>query len=475
MEAIKEGIKSPFLHFKVQDKFFVYDGGSATLSEVNKIIYDILTFSRICDLYDDEDCNYIIDMLKQDYAEDKVKEALEAIKDSNEEGFLRNKDRIYDIFDEKYEVSEKDSFSGCLWLNISHDCNLRCKYCFGNGGDYGLERSLMTKETAKKCIDYWFDNINKEQRFFEVAFFGGEPLMNKEVLFFSVEYINRLIKSIDAKVRYNLTTNGTILKDDIIALFSENNFKLSISIDGIEKIHNKNRYYASGKGSFEDIVKNVKSLQKYVKPLSVQITLRKNDIPFLKQSVQMLWSIGVNFVYSNLVFNKEEIYEYEDYESFHRQVKELSEMTYNNIINDELYTYNGLVKSIGKVHRRDFSTNCFFWNNGAFIFSPEGTAYKCYRFVGDEKYNIGNIEDKNINLLQHRYKKEKIEKCSNCWAQLHCGDGCPYENNIYSDDINTPSDQWCTKTKILLKESLILYAKLLSNNPQKAKEFFKWR
>ncbi|WP_144275998.1 radical SAM/SPASM domain-containing protein [Gottschalkia acidurici] len=472
---MEKAIESPFLPLIVEDKFFIYDGGSATLSEVNRIIYDILNLNKMYNLYDDDDCIDIIRSLKKDFSSKEINEAIQTIKDYNKDGFLKYKGKVYELFNEKYECDERDSFTGCLWINISHDCNLRCNYCFGNGGDYGHKRMLMTRDTAKKCIDYWFSNINKEQKFFEVAFFGGEPLMNQDTMFFTVDYINSLLQSINAKARYNITTNGTILNDDIIKLFCDNNFKISISIDGIEKMHNKNRPYASGKGSFNDIVNNVKKLQPHIKNISSQITLTKSDIPFLKQSVQKLWDIGINLVYSNLVFSKDELYEYEDYETLDSQVRELSEITYNNIIEGREHTYNGLVRLVGNIHKKNFSTNCFFWHNGAFIFSPEGIAHKCYRFIGNEEYSIGNIEDKDLELLKHRFKKEKIEKCLNCWAQLYCGDGCAYENYIYGNNINTPSDQWCTKTKILLKESLTLYAKLMSNNPEKAKEFFKWR
>ncbi|MCA1292285.1 4Fe-4S cluster-binding domain-containing protein [Paenibacillus sp. alder61] len=467
-------LASPFLTFTESEEYFVFDGSSGVMSRIGELVYDILNLSPIYDIYGEEDLVKLRELLTPKYAEAEIDEAVGAIQDFNRQGFLEHKHKIYELFDEKYESAQNGYFGGCLWLNLSHDCNLRCTYCFGNGGDYGHSRMLMTRETAKACIDYWYAHLNRDQKLFDVAFFGGEPLMNQEVLFFAVEYINQLMSGHSGRVRYNITTNGTILNDKLLRLFKDNDFLVSISIDGIEKIHNRNRPFASGRGSFGRILQNIAELKREFSPLSSQITVRKRDIPFLTPSVEMLWEAGVNRVHSNLVFHEDEIYEYEDFAEYEQQIGRLAAMTFANIMDDKPYTYHGLVRLAGRIHKKKFSDSCFLWQNGAFIFTPEGDAYRCYRYIGNPEYKLGSIQDSGLALLDNRFKKERVSKCSACWAQLYCGDGCAYENEIYTGDPEVPAEAWCAKTKIMLKQSLKFYARMQVECPEKAKQYFNW-
>lgn len=462
-------IKSSYLLFQTETNFYLYDAGNGTVNKISPLIYELINLSDLYNLNDMKEIEKLCIFLKDKYQQEEILKAIELISQSKENGFLEETGKIYNLFERNN--AEDKQYGRCLWLNVSHDCNLRCIYCFGNGGDYGQKRMLMSQNTAQKCIDYWFRHIDPEQGIYEVCFFGGEPLMNQETIFFSVSYINQLIHSIGGKVRYNITTNGTIINKKIIQLFYDNQFNVSVSIDGLEKIHNKNRPYASGRGSFAKIAQNIKILSESLPRVTSQITLTKESIPYLIQSVQQLWKLGVKLVYSNLVFKAGEVYSYEDYELYHNQVKELAEITFHNLLSGSPYLYNGLVKMAGKIHRKKFSTNCFMWSGNAFIFSPEGDMHRCYRFIGDNSNKMGNVDNDN-QIIREVIKKPKADKCTQCWAQLHCGDGCPYENMIYSNDMNQAAEEWCAKTKILLKEGLILYAKLYYENEDKVKGIF---
>lgn len=474
-ESLNLDIKSPFLTFELENKFYLYDGGSGVLSHISSIVFDILNSASVYDLKNSHDYKCLISKLSKKYTNEEINNAFNTVKDANEKGFLKNREKIYSEYERIYNIPEEKSFKGCLWLNVAHDCNLRCTYCFGQGGNYGLKRSLMTIDTAKKCVDYWFDNIDKNQPLFDIVFFGGEPLMNQEVLFFTVDYVNSLLSKIGAKARYNITTNGTILNENIIKILQDNKVNLMLSIDGLEQIHNRNRPYASGRSSYTDVLRNIETIKQYTSKLSCNLVCTKNDIPFLVESVEKLWSIGINYVYASLCIDRNQKYQYEDYLNFHEQVKILSNISYNNIVEGKHYIYKNLFDSMMEINKNELKSTCSLWDNGTLAFSPEGNVYKCHRFVGNEEYKIGNINHFNENLLKYRGKKNKIEKCSNCWAQINCGDGCPYENQVYNDDINVPSEEWCTKTKINLEESLKLYARVINNNPEKLKEFISGR
>ncbi|MBO0576316.1 radical SAM protein [Clostridium botulinum] len=433
MKDILLNLKSPFLTFQLEDKYFLYDGDKGFLMEISHIIYDILNCLHQYDFNQDSSCKAFMQELTEKYNEKEVGEALHNLKYFSKRGFLKDKGTIYKFYKKEYKVEENKSFKGGLWLNISHDCNLKCSYCYGNGGDYGEVRALMTKEVAKKCIDYWFKKINKNQKFFNVAFFGGEPLINQPVLFFAVEYINNLMNSINAEARYTITTNGTIMNNKIIKLLKDNKFEFMLSIDGLEEIHNRNRPYASGEDSFKSILANIEILKKNFDNLMANMVVTKKSIPFLKKSVEKLWSIGINYVNISLCCDKNEKYEYEDFEIWHKQIHELSEITYNNIINGKKYGVLNLIESMENINNRKVEVTCSLFINGVFVFSSVGNIYRCYRYVGDEKYKIGNIDDKNINLLNYKSKKAKIEKCSNCWAQILCKDGCAYEHELLQE------------------------------------------
>lgn len=209
-----------------------------------------------------------------------------------------------------------------------------------------------------------------------------------------------------------------------------------------------------------DITRNIKKYKEFLSKISAQITLTKEGIPYLSEAVKQLWDLGVNMVRSNLVFGSAESYTYEQYSAYHAEIKKISMLTYDNLIQGKPYTYQNLVNKLRVIKNKDFNINCFFWGGGAMIFSPEGERFRCYRFMENDQYKLSN-NDKALHD-----NKPHIEKCSNCWAQLLCADGCVYENGVYSENINEPAEEWCIKTKISLEEALRLYARIYVDNPE---------
>lgn len=267
---------------------FMYDGDTGFLTKSTGLLNDVLDYIS-CSTREE-----IVDALREKYGEEEIIGCLQNIET------LYNQKKLFDREKKAVmrspEAYQKDWEAGNLlvnlWLNVSHDCNLRCIYCFGHGGSYGGTRELMSIDTAKKSIDYWFKYLNKNIPMTTVTFFGGEPLMNLEVIKFSINYVNKLLEEYDIRVQYIITTNGTIFNDEIIELFMKNDVQFAISIDGGQAIQDRNRPYASGKGSFEIIKKNVAKLRKYYDKISARMTLTHDDVPYLKQAVMDLWDIG---------------------------------------------------------------------------------------------------------------------------------------------------------------------------------------
>ena len=221
---------------------FMYDGDTGFLTKSTGLLNDVLDYIS-CSTREE-----IVDALREKYGEEEIIGCLQNIET------LYNQKKLFDREKKAVmrspEAYQKDWEAGNLlvnlWLNVSHDCNLRCIYCFGHGGSYGGTRELMSIDTAKKSIDYWFKYLNKNIPMTTVTFFGGEPLMNLEVIKFSINYVNKLLEEYDIRVQYIITTNGTIFNDEIIELFMKNDVQFAISIDGGQAIQDRNRPYASG-------------------------------------------------------------------------------------------------------------------------------------------------------------------------------------------------------------------------------------
>ncbi len=439
---------------------FLYDGDTGFLTLSTGLLDDVV---KLIPYFTE---NQIIEKLRENYEEDKVLDCLQKIED------LYNQKKLFDR--EKKAVMrtpaayQKDWENGDLlvnlWLNVSHDCNLRCIYCFGHGGSYGGNRELMSVDTAKRSIDYWFKYLNKSVPMTTVTFFGGEPLMNMDIIKFSINYINDLLKEYNIKVQYIITTNGTIFSDDIIDLFKNNDVQFAISIDGGQAIQDRNRPYASGKGSFDIIKKNVAKLRKHYDKVSARMTLTHDDVPYLKQAVMDLWDIGfTDVVYEFVTIADEKLsIMKEDVDCLRKQIQELNDITYQNIINKKRQFFTNTLKFAGFIHSNKLKNECSFQSPYTIMFTPSGEMFKCHRMMDDPDHCVGSLI-KGINwdkFSENTRKYIEETECKDCWAKRICGGGCAQENAIYTGDVSKHHDLLCEETKMLAEESLKFYAKM---------------
>lgn len=180
--------------------------------------------------------------------DDGIKEELRKVFENVE--MVRNKRDDLNIYLNSIEKEnwDKDKYLLGVLFEVSNDCNLRCTYCYGQGGNYGASRCLMNSKTLKKSLEYCFKRFTPNEKI-SIVFFGGEPLINSKIIFEAVEAINAFASKNGNTVRYSVTTNGTILNTELLNLFQKNDFIVTVSIDGGELIQNRNRPFATGKGS----------------------------------------------------------------------------------------------------------------------------------------------------------------------------------------------------------------------------------
>ena len=222
----------------------VLDVNSGAVHVVDDVTYDVIA------LYQEKSAEEIVDALKNSYAIDEIREAIDEVTE------LKNAEELFteDIY-EKYitDFKKRKTVVKAMCFHIAHDCNLACKYCFAEEGEYHGRRALMSLEVGKKALDFLIENSGSRVNL-EVDFFGGEPLMNWDVVKELVKYGRSREKECNKNFRFTLTTNGVLLNDEIMEFANKEMANVVLSLDGRPEVNDSNRPFRNGKGSYELIV-----------------------------------------------------------------------------------------------------------------------------------------------------------------------------------------------------------------------------
>lgn len=438
------------------NKEFIYCSDLNTLFEYTELIEKVLINAD--ELSDEE----IIISLGKKYRTEYVRKQVSIIRQWAEKNAVAR------------ELSSKNNTSDkwdSLWLNISHDCNLRCIYCYGNGGDYSKKRELMDITRAKEIIDYWNDRRNKNVKEISVVFFGGEPLMNRKVMLFAVQYINSLVDD-GIKIKYALTTNGTIMDQELVKFFKDNRFTVTISIDGGKQIQDRNRPYSFGQGSFDNVKENIALLSKNSLSINGRMTLTKENGGMLVSAVKELWELGINSVACEMVASEEANLRLseEDINNLSSAVEELGRMTYDNIINKRNLLVGNIMK-YAKIMHNHMKNRCLYYSGRVFMVDPNGDVVRCHRMAGDSNFITGNVI-MGTGSDSRGEEDFHMVGCEDCWARNICVP-CPQVNYLYNNQVDIPHKNSCLYMKMVIEESLRLYATLYERAPRMLKAIFR--
>lgn len=223
------------------------DGGSVHI--LDDVAYELV------DLYEENTKEEIISKLENKFTAEQIEEAYDEITSLKEEGLLFTTD----TYEFNPNFVNREKVVKALCLHVSHDCNLRCKYCFASQGDFGGEKEIMNFEVGKAAIDYLIANSGN-RRNLEIDFFGGEPLMNFDVVKQLVEYGREAEKARGKNIRFTITTNGVLLDDEKIKYINENMHNVVLSLDGRKEVNDNMRPTANNKGSYDIIAPKFKKL-----------------------------------------------------------------------------------------------------------------------------------------------------------------------------------------------------------------------
>ena len=336
-----------------------------------------------------------------------------------------------------------------MCLNVSHLCNLRCEYCFADGGTYNGAAENMSLDVALKAIDMIVSKSANRHNL-EVDFFGGEPLLNFDVVKKTVEYARSIEKAHNKNFRFTITTNAMLLNDEIIDFFNKEMYNVVVSIDGRRSVHDCVRKTASGKGSFDTAIKNAlrfKQLRKgqyYIRGTYTALNkdfskdvLFLNDLRFDQLSIEPVV----------LPENHRLAIKKEDSEQLKAEYDKLAEAyverrkgeKWFNFFHFMLDIYNGPCESKRLV-------GCGAGNDYVAV-APNGNIYPCHQFDGEKDYVIGNVLDGTFNTEIPKFFAEnnllKKDKCRNCWAKYYCSGGCAANAIKYGGGINKPYELSC--------------------------------
>lgn len=449
--------------FKQGDMYFVLDVNSGAVHVVDAIVYDVLEY------YPKENAVSIIRLLKTQYGEAEIKEAIEEIDDLVEHEMLFTPDTYINAI----EFTERKPVIKAMCLHVAHDCNIRCAYCFASQGDFKGARSLMPLEVGKKALDMLVA-YSGNRRNLEVDFFGGEPLMNFEVVKELVAYGRSLEPIHNKNFRFTITTNGVLLSDDNMAYINEHMSNVVLSIDGRKAVNDKMRYTITGGGTYDLIVSKFQKLveRRGDKPYYVRGTYTKHNLDF-SRDVLHLADLGFDSTSVEPVVAKpEDVYAItaEDVEQLEGEYEALAEAMIERHREGRPFSFFHFALDLSQgpcIVKR--LTGCGAGSEYLAI-TPEGDIYPCHQFVGNEAFKMGNVMAHMLDFtLTKQFKNAHVynkEACRSCWARFYCSGGCHANAYNFNEDIYVPYEIGCALERKRIESSIYIYAKLNAEGPE---------
>ena len=431
--------------YKLNGFNIVLDTYSGAVHVVDDLSYEIIA------LYDKNmEKNEIKEKMLNKYKELKEEEIEETFREIDkliEEGKLFKED---DFKGQNLDLKKRDSVIKALCLHVAHTCNLNCEYCFAGQGKYHGEDALMSFEVGKAALDFLVKNSGTRKNL-EVDFFGGEPLVNFDVVKQLVKYARSIEKEVGKNFRFTLTTNGVLLDDDVIDFLNKEMNNVVLSLDGRKEINDAKRKTPNGKGSYDIIVPKFQNFVKKRgdKEYYMRGTFTRNNLDFTQDIFHML-DLGFKELSMEPVVSKPDT-EYalreEDLDTIYEQYEILAkEMIKRKREGNPFTFYHYMIDLSGGpcIYKR--ITGCGSGTEYLAV-TPNGDFYPCHQFVGDKNFLMGNVKEGiTNNKLRDEFKLCNVysrKECENCWAKLYCSGGCAANSFHTTGSINGVYEYGC--------------------------------
>lgn len=445
----------PMIHrFRQNGMNIVMDVNSGIVHVVDDVTYDVLAY------YNGKNRDMVLANLGKDYEEKELNEVMDDLDE------LIKNETLFAPMDPNYELAIEDRpIVKALCLNIAHDCNLRCKYCFAGQGGYGQWRMLMPFDVARRGVDFLIAHSGPREHC-ELDFFGGEPLLNWHVVQQTIDYVHTQEKKHHKKIKMSLTTNGLLLDEAKVKYLTDNHISLILSLDGRKEMHDRMRPGVHGEGTYDRIVKNLQYCVQHRngEEYYVRGTFTRYNLDFTTDVIDML-DHGFDAVSMEPVVG-------EDTEEYSIKKEDLPRVKAE---------YDRLAKLF--IQREEEGRPFFFFHFNMDLWKgpclpkrlrgcgagheylavvPNGDIYPCHQFVGREGYVLGNVYEglKNMKMM-HDFRANHVfskPTCVDCWAKFFCSGGCHANNESFAGDIHKPYDITCEIQKKRVECAMMIQA-----------------
>lgn len=430
--------------YKLNGFNIVLDTYSGAVHCVDDLSYDIIA------LYENTNKEEIIEKMLEKYKDitkKDIEETIEEIEKIKQDGKLFSKD-IYE--GKNLDLKKRDSVVKALCLHVAHTCNLNCEYCFAGQGKYHGKDAIMSFEVGKQALDFLVKNSGTRKNL-EVDFFGGEPLVNFDVVKQLVKYARSIEKETGKHFRFTLTTNGMLLDDDVIDFLNKEMNNVVLSLDGRKEINDAKRKKINGEGSYDIIVPKFQNFVKKRgnKEYYMRGTFTRNNLDFTKDIFHMA-DLGFKELSMEPVVSSPDTdyaLKEEDLDTIFEQYEILAkEMIKRRKQGNPFTFYHYMIDLSGGpcIYKR--ITGCGSGTEYLAV-TPTGDFYPCHQFVGDEKFLMGNVRDGVTNTeLRDEFKlcnAYSRKECKDCWAKLYCSGGCSANAYHATGSINNVYEYGC--------------------------------
>ena len=445
----------PMIHrFQQNGMNIVMDVNSGIVHVVDDVTYKVLAY------YNGTNRGMVLANLAKDYEEAELNEVMDDLDE------LIAKEVLFAPMDKNYKMAIEDRpIIKALCINIAHDCNLRCQYCFAGQGGYGQWRMLMSFDVARRAVDFLIAHSGPREHC-ELDFFGGEPLMNWHVVQQTIDYVHKQEKKHGKKIKMSLTTNGLLLDKEKVKYLTDNHISLILSLDGRKEMHDRMRPGVHGEGTYDEIVKNLQYCvaNRKGEEYYVRGTFTRYNMDFTTDVIDMI-DKGFPAVSMEPVVG-------EDTADYSIKEEDLPRVKAE---------YDRLAKLF--IAREEEGRPFFFFHFNMDLWKgpclpkrlrgcgagheylavvPNGDISPCHQFVGREGYVIGNVYEglKNFKMMRDFRMNHVFSKpeCVDCWAKFFCSGGCHANNEAFAGDIHKPFHITCEIQKKRVECAMMIQA-----------------
>ena len=414
--------------YKLNGYNIVLDVYSGSVHVVDEVAYDIIG------MYENSEPDEIVTAMmakygdREDVNEAEIQECIDDVTALKEAGKLFTQDTYAGM---AFDFKKKSNDIKALCLHVAHTCNLNCSYCFASQGKYHGDRALMSFEVDKQAL-YFLVAHSGKRRNLEVDFFGGEPLMNWDVVKQLVAYARSIEKEAGKNFRFTLTTNGVLVDDEVIEFANKEMHNVVMSIDGRKEVHDRFRVNYAGQGSYDTIIPK---FQKFAKARGerdyyVRGTYTHHNTDFTKDILHMADLGFTQLSMEPVVCAPDDpcALTEEDLPVLFEQYEELAKEMIRREKDGKPITFYHYMIDLNHgpcIYKR--IAGCGSGTEYLAV-TPWGDLYPCHQFVGDEKYLMGNVWDGVTNTeMRDEFKCCNVyarKDCDDCWARLYCSGGC---------------------------------------------------